>query len=118
MNSQPATGWCSFILDLNNQNGQDIENGAVWEIEYVDGKGFTLKNVGTGLYLNDAAPAKYEEPAYWTFCTIKGFEAPEVTTGIDAVGAAKAANGKYVENGKVYIVKDGKKISVAGFSIK
>lgn len=118
LNSQPATGWCSFILDLNNQNGQDIENGAVWEIEYVDGKGFTLKNVGTGLYFNDAGPAKYEEPAYWTFCTIKGFEAPKVTTGIDAVGAAKAANGKYVENGKVYIVKDGKKISVAGFSIK
>lgn len=118
LNSQKADGWCSFILDLNNQNGQDIENGAVWEIEYVDGKGFTLKNVGTGLYLNDASPAKYEEPAYWTFCTIKGFEAPEVTTGIDAVGAAKAANGKYVENGKVYIVKDGKKISVAGFSIK
>lgn len=118
LNSQAADGWCSFILDLNNQNGQDIENGAVWEIEYVDGKGFTLKNVGTGLYLNDAAPAKYEEPAYWTFCTIKGFEAPKVTTGIDAVGAAKAANGKYVENGKVYIVKDGKKISVAGFSIK
>lgn len=118
LNSQKADGWCSFILDLNNQNGQDIENGAVWEIEYVDGKGFTLKNVGTGLYLNDAAPAKYEEPAYWTFCTIKGFEAPEVTTGIDAVGAVKAANGKYVENGKVYIVKDGKKISVAGFTIK
>lgn len=118
LNSQKADGWCSFILDLNNQNGQDIENGAVWEIEYVDGKGFTLKNVGTGLYLNDASPAKYEEPAYWTFCTIKGFEAPEVTTGIDAVGAVKAANGKYVENGKVYIVKDGKKISVAGFTIK
>lgn len=118
LNSQKADGWCSFIHDLNNQNGQDIENGAVWEIEYVDGKGFTLKNVGTGLYLNDAAPAKYEEPAYWTFCTIKGFEAPEVTTGIDAVGAVKAANGKYVENGKVYIVKDGKKISVAGFTIK
>ena len=118
LNSQPADGACSFILDLNNQNGQDIENGAVWEIEYVDGKGFTLKNVGTGLYLNDASPAKYEEPAYWTFCTIKGIEAPEVTTGIDAVGAVKAANGKYVENGKVYIVKDGKKISVAGFTIK
>lgn len=118
LNSQAANGWCSFILGLNNQNGEDIENGAVWEIEYVDGKGFTLKNVGTGLYFNDAGPAKYEEPAYWTFCTIKGFEAPEVTTGIDAVGAAKAANGKYVENGKVYIVKDGKKISVAGFSIK
>ena len=28
LNSQPADGWCSFILGLNNQNGQDIKNGA------------------------------------------------------------------------------------------
>ena len=26
-----------FILGLNNQNGQDVENGAVWEIEYSEG---------------------------------------------------------------------------------
>ena len=70
LNSQPVTGWCSFILGLGNQNGQDIANGAVWDIQYVNGKGFTLKNVGTGLYLHDASPAKYEEPTYFTFCTL------------------------------------------------
>lgn len=39
-------------------------------------------------------------------------------TGIDGINAAKAADGKYIENGKVVIVKNGKKISVAGFGIK
>ena len=69
LNTQPTTGNCSFILGLNNQNGQDIKNGAVWDIQYVEGKGFTLLNKGTGLYLNDNLPAKYDEPVYWTFCT-------------------------------------------------
>lgn len=72
LNSQPATGGCTFILGINEKgNGQDIKNGAVWDIQYVEGKGFTLLNKGTGLYLNDNAPAKYEEPVYWTFCTLK-----------------------------------------------
>ena len=118
LNSQVATGNCSFILGLNNQNGQDIENGAVWEIEYVDGKGFTMKNVGTGLYLTSNDAAKSEEPVYWTFCTINGFEAPEVTTGIDEIDVAKAANGKYMENGKIVIVKNGVKMTVSGLKIK
>ena len=69
LNSQPANGTCSFILGLNNQNGQDIKNGAVWDIQYVEGRGFTLRNVGTGLYLHGNDAAKYEEPAYFTFCT-------------------------------------------------
>ena len=52
LNSQPAeTGWCSFILGLNNQNGQDMKDGAAWDIQYVEGKGFTLLNKGTGKYL-------------------------------------------------------------------
>ena len=62
---------CSFILGLNNQNGQDVENGAVWEIEYASGKGFALKNKYTGQYLRDAASAKYDSPTYFTFCTLK-----------------------------------------------
>lgn len=71
LNSQTATGSCSFILGLSDKNGQDIKNGAVFDIKYVDGKGFTLLNKGTGKYLNDNAPAKYDEPVYWTFCTLK-----------------------------------------------
>ena len=71
LNSQPATGWCSFILGLKNQYGEDLKDGAVWEIGYEDGKGFTLKNAGTGKYLNDAGPAKYESPAYFAFLVEK-----------------------------------------------
>lgn len=78
LNSQPATGAVSFILGLNNQNGQDMKNGAVYDVQYVEGKGFTLKNIGTGLYQNDAAPAKYEEPTYWTFGTVASDYTPVV----------------------------------------
>ena len=89
LNSQPADQWCSFILGLNNQNGQDMENGAVWYIRYAYEKGFFLKNMGTGKYLNDAAPAKYDTPVYFTFCTLKNMEA----VGIEAVPATRRDNG-------------------------
>lgn len=84
LNSQPADGWCSFILGLNNQWGQDGENLALWDVEPTDG-GFLLKNVATGLYLNNAAPARYPaaEAAVWSFCTMKEVvdeEAPEKST--------------------------------------
>ena len=76
LNSQPVTGWCSFILGLkdssgNLQYGQDMENGALWDIKYVKDKGFTLKNVGTGKYLQDASPANYDETAYFSFYSYK-----------------------------------------------
>jgi GH35 family endo-1,4-beta-xylanase len=86
LNSQPVDGWCSFILGLNNQNGQDLENGAVWDIQYVAGKGFTLKNVGTGKYLQDANTAKYDDPAYFTFCTLRA------KTGIAPLTIDRTAN--------------------------
>lgn len=38
LNSQPATGGCSFILGLNNQHGQDGVNLAVYDIQYVEGQ--------------------------------------------------------------------------------
>jgi poly(3-hydroxybutyrate) depolymerase len=77
LNAQPLeTGWCCFILGLTNGNGEDFENGAVWNIDYVDGKGFTLKNVGTGKYLKDAGNANHDEPTYFSFCTLA------TTTGI------------------------------------
>ena len=71
LNSQAATGDCCFINGLNNQRGYDIPDGAVWDIQYVEGKGWTLKNVGTGKYLKDATAARYDEPTYFTFCTLK-----------------------------------------------
>lgn len=72
LNSQPANQDCSFILGLGSNYGQDGENLALWDIEATDG-GFKLKNVGTGLYLNNNAPARFSESeaVVWTFCTLK-----------------------------------------------
>ena len=72
LNSQAANKTNCFINGLNKQNGQEIKNGAAWEIQYVSGKGFTLRNIGTGLYLKNQTAAKYEEPAYFSFCTMGG----------------------------------------------
>lgn len=70
LNSQPVTGNCSFILGLNDQKGQDLPNGAVWDCQYEEGKGWSMKNVGTGKYLKTNDAAKYDEPTYFTFCTV------------------------------------------------
>ena len=86
LNSQAVTGDCCFLNGLNGQRGYDIQDGARWDIQYVDGKGWTLKNVGTGKYMKDAAhPAMFDEPTYFTFCTLK----VETTTGIENVKATK-----------------------------
>lgn len=97
LNSQPTTGWCSFILGLENQYGQDIKDGAVWEISYEKGKGFSLKNVGTGKYLKDAAPAKYDTPVYMDFLKASG------TSGIRAVE-------RTIDNDAVYTLQ-GRKVA-------
>jgi hypothetical protein len=83
LNSQDVTGDHCFIQGLNNQRGYEIPNGAVWNPEYVEGKGWTLKNVGTGKYLKDATSAKYDEPTYFSFCTVT-----PVTTGIQEMSNA------------------------------
>ena len=83
LNSPAINGDCCFIAGLNGkQNGYDIAKGAIWEIEYVDDKGFSIKNVGTDKYLKDAAhPAMFGEPTYFTFCTLK----ETAVTGIEDV---------------------------------
>lgn len=76
-NSQPETGTVCFSLGLNNQNGQDIKNGAVWALEVSEGK-IAFKNIGTGKYLKDDAPAKYDTPTYFTLYTMKETEASKI----------------------------------------
>ena len=121
LNSQAVTGDCCFLNGLKTQNGYDITNGAKWDIQYVEDKGWTLKNMGTGKYLKDAAhPAMFDEPTYFTFCTLKtvtttGIEEVrskrgKVRTGVYTldgrkVNAENLRPGLYIMNGKKVVVK-------------
>ena len=89
LNSQPAEKDCSFILGLEKGNGQDMKNGAVYDVQYVEGQGFTIKNIGTGLYQGaNNGPAKNENPTYFTFATVSN-------TYVPAVEALLAEGAKY-----------------------
>lgn len=122
LNTQVLDGDCCFISSkMNNQSGQDLPKGAVWTIEYVEGKGFSILNVGTGKYLKDPnSPAKYDEPTYFTLCTLKEKSA----TGIQEVRGQKSVTktgvytldgrrvnaenlrpGLYIMNGKKIVIK-------------
>ena len=97
LNSQAVTGDCSFINGLNKQRGYDIPDGAVWDIQYVEDKGWTLRNVGTGKYLKDATAAKYDEPTYFTLCTLK----EDTQTAIKVIRKAGSKDGAiYDLNGR------------------
>jgi len=72
--------------------GYRIMDGALWDIQYVDGKGFTLKNLYTKKYLKDNLSAKYDAPTYFSFCTLR-----YKTTGVGTV-----LNKKEVNNQETY----------------
>jgi hypothetical protein len=92
LNSQAVDGDCCFANGLKDQKGYDIPDGGVWIIEYVEDKGWSMKNKGTGKYLKDAAhPAMFDEPTYFTFCTLKEGE----YTGIVDVKREPIANNRY-----------------------
>ena len=120
LNSPAVTGDGCFINGLNGQRGYDIANGAVWTIEYTDGKGWSLLNVGTGKYLKDAAhPAMFDEPTYFTFCSLKEIvtgiqeiktKKDEVRTGVYTLDGRKVNGmptkaGLYIINGKKVVIK-------------
>jgi hypothetical protein len=96
LNSQPdAEGKnCCFIMGLNGQNGQDGLNLAVWDIEVQDG-GFALKNFGTGKYLKTNDVARYDDPTYFGFYTLK----EKVNT--DPLAEQKDALTAAIEKGKM-----------------
>lgn len=61
-----------FVLGQGTQYGTDVKYGGVWEVDYVDGNGFTLKNKARGGYFAGVNPAPTgSDPVYWTFCTLK-----------------------------------------------
>jgi hypothetical protein len=121
LNSQAVTGNCCFLNGLNGQRGFDTPDGAAWTLEYVDGKGWSMKNNGTGKYLKDAAhPAMFDEPTYFTFCTLKTVTAtgiqevnakkPETKTGVYTLDGRRVNTdnlrpGLYIINGRKVVIK-------------
>ena len=102
LNSQAVDGDCCFF---NNKN-YEIANGAVWKIEYVEDKGWSMLNVGTGKYLKDAThPAMFDEPTYFTFCTLKETDEP---TGIRSITPDSLPQPLMNEG---YYTLDGRKLS-------
>lgn len=78
LNSQDKGGWCCFNLGITAKKlGQDIDYGAVWDVQFVEGKGFSLKNIGTGLYKGaDGGTANKEEAVYFAFVPVSITYAP------------------------------------------
>ena len=58
-------GWITFSMTLKNQYGQDKLYGGVWDLQYVEGEGWTLYNIGFGGYVNNAGGTN-ETAEYWT----------------------------------------------------
>ncbi len=102
LNSPDVDGDCCFIAGLNGQNGYDIAKGAVWDIQYVEGKGFTLRNVGTGKYLKNRDAAKYDEPSYFTLCTLQ-----DATMGVDE---KEMVESEHQSTAKGWYTLDGRKL--------
>ena len=109
-----------FVLGLSDKYGQDITNGAVWQLEYNSSKkGFALKNVGAGGYLRDTGKAEYATPTYFTLCTLKAatgvseelrVKSEELATANWFTLDGRKLNGQPTERG-IYIV-NGKKVVV------
>ena len=65
-------------------NGQDIKNGAVWDIQYVENEGFKIMNIGQGGYLKkNTEKADATVPSYFNLCPISNI-APPTRTATDA----------------------------------
>ena len=83
------------------------------------GQGFSLKNKYTGKYLHDALSAKYDDPVYFTFCTLglkSDIALPTLSTQHPALNTVYTLDGRrvdakslkpgmYIKNGKKFIVR-------------
>lgn len=88
LNTPPGT-WCLFALDLNNQYGQDAKNYGLWKIDYEEGKGYTIMNVGA----SEAGEKAWIYPSQATPQETKGYvrffsKLTKVETGISNVTSA------------------------------
>lgn len=90
----PPGSWCLFALGLKDQYGQDARNYGLWKVDYEEGKGYTIQNVGA----SEAGENSWLSPAFATpqvdkqyirlFSKLTKVEA----TGIETVSTAKQSS--------------------------
>jgi len=117
----PPGEWCLFALGLENRYGQDAENYGLWELNYEEGHGYTLRNVGAA----DAGGNPWAYPSEATPVANKGYlrlfsKLKKVETGIQQIQAepirtttvnlmgqpiAEPTHGIFIRDGKKCIMR-------------
>ena len=117
----PVGAWCIFSLGIKDQYGEDAKNYGLWKVDYEEGKGYTIQNVG-GIEANENS---WLSPAFSTTQAEKQYvrlfskltKVDESTTGISIVAndnqptAIYDLMGRRINNpqsGTIYI-RNGKK---------
>ena len=117
----PVGAWCIFCLGIKNQYGEDAKNYGLWKVDYEEGKGYTIQNVGGA----EANENSWLSPAFGTTQTEKQYvrlfskltKVDETTTGISTAAndnqptAIYDLMGRRINNpqsGTIYI-RNGKK---------
>ena len=90
-----------FLLGITAKFfGQDFDYGAVWKVEYVADKGFTIKSKYTeDKYLKDAGAPKNEEATYFTFAEVSSVEIFDPDTSDPGVGEIPNGYMSLITNG-------------------
>ena len=99
LNAQTAVDGVTFNLNPGTQKGTDLENGAVWAFETVEGKLY-LKNIGNGAYF---AGEKTSETAVEVSVVSIEADPEPVEEEVEILASLKP----YVENATVFYLKTG-----------
>lgn len=65
----PPGAWCLFALGLGENYGGDADYHGLWKVEYEEGKGYTIENVG----LKESGKGAYIYPTAGTPQNAKGY---------------------------------------------
>lgn len=95
----PPGAWCLFALGLTHEGvfkyGQDGPNTGLWRVDYEDGKGYVIQNVGT----LESGANSYVSPAYGVpqaaKCYVRLFtKLTKTDTGISDISVSQPATHK------------------------
>ena len=122
----PPGAWCLFALGITDHKyGQDADYCGLWKVDYVDGLGYTIQNVGVseanggGAYISPTSEVPVADKRYMRFFSKVAYKAPTTVERTESM--AKADGGVYdlsgrrvrtTKPGRVYVANGHKFVSV------